>query len=193
MTTYRSRKSAVAAAEAAGFTTDQVTITKLATAKYELVLPEVDKPAAELLESIENPTVYDVLGTALLADAQLKEKSAKAPKATRVNRHWNDDGSLTLYVGGIKLRRLGGEENEEASEEELEDPEAVAEKYLGRRFPKKAGGWVWGRTTQGHNWHTKRAKVLREQIAALLEQPTTEKNISTLAELETKLAQLRGK
>lgn len=160
MTTYRSNKSAVAAAEAAGFTADQVTITKLATAKYELVLPEApvaDKPA----------------------------KAPKAPKAARINRHWNDDGSLTLYHMGLKLRRLGGEDNEEASEEELEDTEGYAEKYLSRKFPKNSGGWVWGSTTQGHNWHTKRAKALRAQIAALAEAG------KDTAELEAKLAQLK--
>lgn len=136
MTTYRSNKSAVAAAEAAGFTTDQVTITKLATAKYELVIPT---PVPEVLT--ETPTA--------------------SAKPTRVDRHWNDDGSLTIYVSGIKVRRFGGEDNEEASEAELEDTEAFVETYLNRKFPRRSGGWTWGRTTQGHNWHTKAAKIAR--------------------------------
>lgn len=88
--------------------------------------------------------------------------AAPAPaRAQRVDRHWNDDSSLTIYIDGRKVRRFGGDENEDASEEEIEDPEGAAERFLTRRHPKRAGGWVWGRTTHGHNWHTKKAKAAR--------------------------------
>ena len=158
----RSATAAQKIADERGLAQGTYTITKIATAKYELVITIADEPAPA-------------------------EKPAKAPKATKVNRHWNDDGSLTIYVGGVKVRRFGGEDNEEASEEELEDTEAFVEKYLGRRFPKKTGGWVWGRTTQGHNWHTKRAKKLRADIEAGREAG------QDVSELEAQLARLTGR
>lgn len=115
------------------------------------------------------------------------EKPAKTPKATRVDRHINDDSSITVYIKGVKVRKFGGDENEEASEEEMEDVDAFIEKWLGRKFPKKTGGWVYGRTTQGHNWHTKRAKILRARIAELeaAGQDTTE--------VTAQLAKITGK
>lgn len=151
----RSNKAALEIATARGLAEGSFTITKIATAKYELAFEE--KTAAEVLEGIANPTVFDVLGAALLAHAQLKAVVAKPAKAQKADRHWNDDGSLTVYIDGKKARRFGGDENEEASEEEIEDPEAAAEKYLSRKFTKKTGGWIWGRTTQGHNWKNKKA------------------------------------
>ena len=145
----RSATAAQKIADERGLADGTYTITKIATAKYELVITE---PAPVVAEK------------------------TKPVRATRVNRHWNDDGSLTIYVGGVKVRRFGGEDNEEASEEEIEDTEAFVESYLGRRFPKRTGGWVWGRTTQGHNWHTKRQKALRARILEAQEagQDTTE-------------------
>lgn len=94
------------------------------------------------------------------------EKKAAPAKPTTVNLHWNDDGSLTCYAEGLKLFRLGGEENEEASEDEIDDPEGAAEKRLNRRFKKATGGWKWGRTTHGHNWHTKKQKADRLKAEA---------------------------
>lgn len=173
----RSNKAALEIVAERGLTEGTYTIEKIATARYELrIAPLV--PATEELTPADHAADCEMVAV---------EAKAKAPRATRVNRHWNDDGSLTLYVGGIKLRRLGGEGNEDASEEELEDTEAYAEKYLGRRFPKKAGGWVWGRTTQGHNWHTKRQKALRARILAAQEAG------EDASELEAELARISGK
>lgn len=120
------------------------TIEKMATAKYVVNYTEAAVPAPAA-----------------------KQDNPKAARPQKVNRHYNDDGSLTIYVHGVKVRRIGGEDNQDASEEEIEDPDAFSERYLGRRFPKNTGGWIWGRTTQGHNWITKRQKALRARIADL--------------------------
>lgn len=154
--TTRSMKAAQAIVAERGLTPDQFGIVKLATAKYELTITEKSMPE-KLLEMSNGITA------ALATPAPVAARPAKAQK---IDRHWNDDGSLTVYVHGRKVRRFGGEDNEEASEAEMEDVEAFVETWLNRKFPKKSGGWRYGRTTQGHNWHTKRAKMLRLRAEA---------------------------
>lgn len=135
----RSMKAAQAIVAERGLTPEQFGIIKMGKARYDLTIEITDEPA----------------------------KPAKAPKPQTIDRHWNDDGSLTVYEGGRKVRRFGGEDNEEASEAEMDDTEGFVETWLNRRHPKRAGGWVYGRTTHGHNWHTKKAKRLRAQILEL--------------------------
>ncbi len=149
---FRSMKQAEAFVAERGLTMEQfpLGIVREATAKYTITIVAEETPA--------------------------EETKPKKLRAQTIDRHWNDDGSLTIYENGRKVRRFGGEENEEASEEEIEDTESFVERWLNRRHPKKAGGWKYGRTTQGHNWHTKRQKMLRQRIAdaEAAGQPTTE-------------------
>lgn len=161
--TTRSNKSALTIAAERGLAEGTFTITKVATAKYELTFEEKtsdDMTLSQIADKIGEG------GEQVDHDSSVA-KPAKPARTTRIDRHWNDDGSLTIYVKGAKFRRIGGEDNEDASEDEIEDPEAAGERILNRNFPRSRGGWVYGRTTQGHNWHTKRAKMLRARLAEL--------------------------
>jgi hypothetical protein len=192
----RSATAAQKIADERGLAEGSYTITKVATAKYELVIlpravmsDEPITPADHAADCEALVTTESTPGDGSNTDRLFKaiqeiadEKKPAKTKTVRVNRHWNDDGSLTLYVAGIKLRRIGGDEDEE-----IEDTEEFAETYLNKKYLKKTGGWVWGRTTQGHNWHTKRQKALRARIAAGQEAG------EDVSALEAELAKIGGR
>lgn len=77
---------------------------------------------------------------------------ALVPKGSRLNKHHNDDGSITLYARGVKIFRTASEadiENGEVSEDY--DADAEVAKFVARWFPKGSTP-VYGKTTYGHNW-----------------------------------------
>ena len=87
------------------------------------------------------------------------------PKGSRVNRHHNDDGSVTLYAKGIKIFRTASDQQIEDGEvaEDYDADEAI-EKFLKKWFGRKE--YVFGKTTHGHCWKNK--KRLAEEAAALV-------------------------
>lgn len=75
-------------------------------------------------------------------------------KGSRVDKHYNNDGSITLYVSSVKIFRTAGDneiENGEVSDEY--DAEEAADKFLRKWFGRKE--FTIGRVTHGHKWKKK--------------------------------------
>lgn len=115
------------------------TITRLGKTSYAVTTFErKTKPAAVVTVTTE-PTAKTI-----------PVRTVDVPRGRRLNRHYNDDGSITLYAAGVKLIRLGGEEDGE-------DAEEAAEKYA-RRWFGSGKPVVWGKTTHGHNWKNRKVE-----------------------------------
>jgi hypothetical protein len=78
-------------------------------------------------------------------------------KGSRINKHHNDDGSITLYAQGIKIFRTASDQDmEDGLVSEDYDADAEVDKFVARWFAKGSTP-VFGKTTYGHNWKSKKA------------------------------------
>lgn len=84
------------------------------------------------------------------------------PFGSRINKHYNDDGSITLYAAGIKVHRTLATEGDDVEIDEDYDGEAEVEKFCKRWFG--AAEHKFGKTTHSHNWK-KPAKAPAEETA----------------------------
>lgn len=85
-------------------------------------------------------------------------------KGVALNRHHNDDGSVTLYAKGVKVHRTASDQQIEDGEvAEDYDADADLERFYSRWFGQ--GQRKFGKTTYGHNWK-RRAAAPAEGVAA---------------------------
>lgn len=87
-------------------------------------------------------------------------RTVAIPYGSRLNRHYNDDGSVTLYARGVKVFRTLATEGDDVEIDEDYDAEAEVEKFAHKWFGAAAP--VWGKTTHSHNWKNKK----KEEAAA---------------------------
>ena len=83
-------------------------------------------------------------------------REVSIPKGGRINRHHNDDGSITLYSAGLKVLRTATDdqiENGEVAEDY--DAEVVIERFLAKWFGK--ADRKFGKVTHGNNWKNRKA------------------------------------
>lgn len=81
----------------------------------------------------------------------------------RLNKHHNDDGSITVYSKSVKVFRTLATEGDDAADEDYDPENDVAKfaaKWFGRGKPQ-----LWGRETAGHRWKSK-AKLAADAAAA---------------------------
>lgn len=84
-------------------------------------------------------------------------------RGARVNRHYNGDNSITLYANGVKIFRSAGDEQIEAGEvSEDYDAEAAVAKFCTKWFGKGREP-VFGKSTYGHNWKSRKAAAPAEE------------------------------
>lgn len=90
---------------------------------------------------------------------RIAPRATEVVMGTRVNRHYNDDGSVTLYAQGLKIFRTASDQDvEDGVVAEDYDADEAIEKFLKKWFGAKA--WEFGKTTTGHNFkNTKKAKA----------------------------------
>jgi hypothetical protein len=80
---------------------------------------------------------------------------AQVEKGRRLNRHYNDDGSITVYAAGLKVFRTLPTEGDDAADEDY-DAEGAVEKFA-RRWFGSGKPVLFGKSTYGHNWKNKKA------------------------------------
>lgn len=81
---------------------------------------------------------------------------AQVEKGRRLNRHYNNDGSITLYAAGLKVFRTLPTEGDDAADEDY-DGEGEVEKFARRWFGSGVTP-VFGKSTHGHNWKNRKAE-----------------------------------
>lgn len=88
---------------------------------------------------------------------------AQIEKGRRLNRHYNDDGSITVYAAGLKVFRTLGTEGDDAADESY-DAEGEVEKFA-RRWFGSGKPVLFGKSTYGHNWKNKSKKAAAKKAA----------------------------
>jgi len=105
---------------------------------------------------------------------RLQPRTVEIVTGTRVNRHHNDDGSITLYANGLKIHRTASDEDiENGLVAEDYDADEAIDKFLRRWFGHRP--WLFGKTTHGHNWKTTKARREAAKAAAEADTQSSEK------------------
>jgi len=105
-------------------------------------------------EARQAPVVVEITTAPLRKDKAPRVVEVK--KGTRVNRHFNNDGSIPVYGSGVKLVRTASDDDiDNGAVAEDYDAEEAADRFIKRWFGKLPV--VLGKDTRGHKWK-KRAK-----------------------------------
>ena len=138
----------------------------------------------ELVEEPTTPKTRTI--TTQPTSKKIAPRTVEIVTGTRVDRHHNDDGSVTLYARGLKIFRTASDEDVERGEvaEDYDADEAI-EKFLKKWFGGRE--WLLGRTTHGNFWKKTKAKREAEAAALLAAQESTIRDGQTIVDFVTRV------
>jgi len=148
MTTYNQmdRSALRTAAKNAGITGySEWGVAALRTALVEKTGIAADQEVKQVFVKVTEPFAKTIVA-----------REVQIPFGAPLNRHYNDNGSITLYAKGIKVFKTLSTEGENAEADEDYDGDEAVEKFAKKWFGPMAH--KFGKTTYGHNWKSKKVE-----------------------------------